>query len=635
LFFIAGVVCLLLASVMSAMLVLDHLGGLSLPGCGPGSECAKAAASVWGKVPYINWPVSFLGLAYFLGALIAWLASRQGVPAAFRWLVRLGALASFGFILVIIFGGYACKYCLAAHAGNFGFWACVELSRGISTASLRPITTTIAVFVAASIVLGIVDAREKRIAERKQEALLAESTSQIIGASAQTATPPGKGASAPTTAPAGAEPVFTGRYRVGPAEAAIRIVMFTDYQCEDCYKIEQQLVQLYNTRKDLSVSIKHFPFNSECNPGLGSTLHGNACWAARAAEAAGKLWGPEGFWKMHVWLFNQKGRFETTAALENGIREIGYDPKGFIQAMTSDEPLELIKADVAEAKRLGLYFTPMIFINGVELKGWTAPNALLRAVEQVAATNPPARSAAFDHPPAAFEKYVDDWRVQPLLMLPPDKQAWTLGPADAKVKIVMWGDYQEEGCTQADAIIRAFAKGRTDLQYTYRHYPFNSDCNPRLKEQRFPNSCRAAKAAEAAGRLGGNDGYWKMHGWLMENREKFSDAALRAAATQMGFDADALLAAMEQPELQANIVDDIEAAKQLPQLRHGLPPGLYGIPTIFVNGRYIPRWQLDDKPVLKDILLEAGKWGVVRADHPGGTEPSRAGGAERHLPAAG
>jgi protein-disulfide isomerase len=401
--------------------------------------------------------------------------------------------------------------------------------------------------------------------------------------------------------------MFTGRYRVGPAEAPIRIVMFTDYQCRDCYDIEKQLQKLYNTRSDISISIKHFPFNSDCNPKITKTQHPNACWAARAAETAGMLWGPEGFWQMHVWLFDRRGVFESTRELEDGIREMGYDPAGFVSVMSSDETLAVVRADAEQAKKLGLHFTPMILINGVELKGWTAPNALIRTVEQVAATNPPARSAAFDRPPLAFEKYVADWREQSQLSLPADKQAWVLGPEQAAVEIVMWGDYQESGTTEADALIRALMAGRSDVQYRYRQYPFNSDCNPNIKTQRHPQACRAALAAEAAGRLAGNDGYWKMHVWLMENRQRFSDEALRTAATELGFDANALFAAMEQDDLQANILDDIRAGKRLPRLRHGMPPGLYGVPTIFVNNRYVPRWRLGDQPVLPDILVEAAK----------------------------
>jgi len=38
-----------------------------------------------------------------------------------------------------------------------------------------------------------------------------------------------------------------------------------------------------------------------------------------------------------------------------------------------------------------------------------------------------------------------------------------------------------------------------------------------------------------------------------------------------------------------------------------MPAGLHAIPTIFVNGRLVPRWLLDDQPVLEEILREAVK----------------------------
>lgn len=616
---VAGAVFAGVSAVMSLLLVLEHLGGMRLPGCGEGSACAQAAESVWGKIPLggLEWPVSYVGLAYFLAAMVTWVATRGVAPRSFRYVVRIGAVVSLGYCAVMIAKWLVCPYCIAAHLGNFAFWIVVERA-GRRAARPRPqmaVATLGGTFVVATLALALWDAQHRAAVGAEAELARGAAAQEIIDRSTRGAAAPTADAQAPglkaestsTAPPATTEPMFTGRYRVGPAEAPIRIVMFTDYQCRDCYNIERQLVQLYEARNDISISIKHFPFNTECNPSVSSTLHPNACWAARAAEAAGMLWGPEGFWKMHVWLFEQRGVFETTQQLVSAIREMGYDPADFVRVMSGQETLRAIQADVAEAKRLGLYFTPMIFINGVELKGWVAPNALVRTVEQVAATNPPARSAAIDRPPAAFEKYVDDWRTQPRLGLPPDAQARTRGPEGARVEVVVWGDYQEPGSTKADAIIRAFASARDDVRYTYRHYPFNRDCNPQLNQTRFANSCRAAKAAEAAGRLGGNDGYWKMHIWLMENRERFSDESLRAAAPAMGFDADALLPAMEQPDVEADILDDIQAGKTLPQLRHGMPRGIFGIPTIFVNGRYVPRWQLDDEPVLLEVMKEAAK----------------------------
>jgi protein-disulfide isomerase/uncharacterized membrane protein len=658
---VAGAIFVGVSALMSLLLVLEHLGGTSLPGCGAGSACAQAANSVWGRIKLggFVWPVSYLGLAYFLAALTTWVATRAVVPHVFRYLVRVGALVSLGYCALIVVKWIVCPYCIIAHVCNFAFWIVVE-SVAIRPARRRRAAVTLGgAFAVVTLALGLWDAQHRAAVRAQAEQERGVAAQQIIDRSKQNTPAPATspattaantpaptsqnrtaseaaatksqppGAPPPSTTPPVAhvkppmhppssgtvEPMFTGRYRVGPAEAPIRIVMFTDYQCRDCYNMEKQLKKLHDTRSDISISIKHFPFNKECNPYMSKTIHQNSCWAARAAEAAGKLWGAEGFWKMHVWLFDRKGMFETTEQLETGIREMGYDPTGFVQVMSSEETLKAVETDAAEAKRLGLHFTPMIFVNGVELKGWFAPNALIRTVEQVAAADPPARSAAFDRPPSAFEKYIADWREQPLLTLPPDQQAWTFGPDGAKVTIVLWGDYQEAGCTQADAIIRAFAADRADVQYTYRHYPFNGDCNPNLKKRRFPNSCRAAQAAEAAGRLGGNDGYWKMHAWLMENRERFSESTLRAAATQMGLDTAALLDAMDQPDLQASILDDIQAGKKLPQLRHGVRAGLYGIPTIFVNGRYVPRWRLDKELVLKEILLEAAN------DSPGGTGP--------------
>src|SRR5262245_15311747 len=66
--FVLGLLALLVSIAASLMLCLEHVWGLSLPGCGPGSPCATLARSVWGKVPLgssFGWPVSFLGLAYF------------------------------------------------------------------------------------------------------------------------------------------------------------------------------------------------------------------------------------------------------------------------------------------------------------------------------------------------------------------------------------------------------------------------------------------------------------------------------------------------------------------------------------------------------------------------------------------
>ena len=123
-----GQLFLLVSVAASVVLVGKHLNILDAPGCGDGSPCDRAADSIWGKVPGIGWPVSFVGLAYFAALGFGWTVarSRGGVPGWFRWIVRVGVAFSVMFLAAMIFGGYVCPYCIAVHAGYFGFLFAVE-----------------------------------------------------------------------------------------------------------------------------------------------------------------------------------------------------------------------------------------------------------------------------------------------------------------------------------------------------------------------------------------------------------------------------------------------------------------------------------------------------------------------------
>ncbi len=653
----AGIAFLAVGAASSLMLSLDHLGGLSLPGCGEGSACAEAANSIWGKVPITGdfaWPVSFLGFAYFLGALVAWIASARGVTPLFRNVARLGALISLGFVIVIVVGGYHCSYCLAGHAGNFAFWVVMELSRRSRGTSLRPLGALVLVFIVSSAALGAAKVRTQQRVEADQERQREESTAEIIAATermaaaaqerkdnapstrddsapskpappstqAAAATDPTEPAQPPTvtaTAPADEQETperpwtggFRGRYVYGAEEAPVRLVMITDYQCTDCNRIEVEVREMLNQRDDVSLSIKHFPMCSDCNPRFEGkrNMHRNACWAARAAEAAGILGGNDAFWDMHFWLFDHHGNF-TREDLDEGLLELGYDPAEFKRVMIGDESLELVQSDIQEAIWLGLHYTPMVFINGVELKGVFARNAVPRTVAAVGAENPPPMNHDYDQPPPAADKYVGDWSVatnRPR-RLPADTHPWATGASgDVKVDIVMWSDYQEPHTATADGIIRQWMADHPDSRYSFRHFPFNPNCNPVLSESasaKHPMACRASQAAEAAGRLGGLDGYWKMHAWLMEHQSEVGDETLRQAAVDFGFDADAFVAAMDDPASTDAITEDVNAAKPNPKSKSSL---LYrgGIPTIYVNGKVIPRWRLEGENILERIFDKA------------------------------
>src|SRR5438477_507766 len=76
------------------------------------------------------------------------------------------------------------------------------------------------------------------------------------------------------------------------------------------------------------------------------------------------------------------------------LRELSFEPATFEAAMQAEESLRAVREDVEEGSRLGLTQTPMIFVDGVELRGWSAPDALAQAVRAAVEHPAPDRADA-------------------------------------------------------------------------------------------------------------------------------------------------------------------------------------------------------------------------------------------------
>lgn len=612
------------AVVLSTFLVSKHFGG-GLPGCGPQSGCEALERTRWGTVPGLQWPVSFVGFAYFLALLMAWMVAGRDVPAAAQWLLRIGGAASLLFIGVMLTLRKVCPYCVGVHAANLAVVVLIEremLRRArqalpgggpMSWVRVRRIAgSALATFLAVSLLLGVANARmhQKQLASAESDRR--QATDKILAQAQAVSEVPASQATGDIWGNAG----FTGRYRLGPEASPIRIVMLTDYQCEDCNKVEPEVEAILASRNDVSLSVKHYPMCTEASPGVPcnrfakKSMHPNACWAARAAEAAGILKGDDGFWAMHRWLFSRAGNF-TDANLKSAVSQMGFNPEAFLEVMKGPETLQRVQADCEEGNALGLYFTPMIFVNGVEFKGWQVPGALRKTVEEVAAKNPPPLNATADRPSLAGSKYIQDWRDQPARHMPPETKAWSTGAASATgvpggtrfVDVILFGDYQEPYTAAMDVAIRGLMKSKPNVRYTFRHFPIDPKINSTLPtnvrpEAVHPQAGRAAQAAEAAGAIGGTQAYWKMHDWLMRNLQSFNDESLRTAAEGMGIDSDKLFAEMENPEITAAILEDARAAQQL---------GLTGVPMVFVNSKWVWRTMRDNENIVLPVIEEAGK----------------------------
>src|SRR5690606_11601927 len=196
-----------------------------------------------------------------------------------------------------------------------------------------------------------------------------------------------------------------------------------------------------------------------------------------------------------------------------------------------------------EAFALGITQTPMVFINGVEVRGMSQVSQLVAEIEALRKENLPALTAAADRPPTAAQKYADLWAQGRDFTgeetLTVSEGEWSMGADAPDIEIVMWADYKFKGVPAFDRLLRELTAEEAGIRYTFRFYPLERGCNEYLPEKPLilEGACRAAQLVEAAGQIGGREGFWKMHGWLMDNSERaLGDFMAKFAAKQAGLD---------------------------------------------------------------------------------------------------
>jgi protein-disulfide isomerase len=142
----------------------------------------------------------------------------------------------------------------------------------------------------------------------------------------------------------------------GNPKAAVSIVMFSDFQCPFCGKVEPTLKQVSDTYKDqVKIIWKHEPLS----------FHPNAMPAALAAEAARKQGK---FWEMHDLMFaNQQAL--SSAKYEEWAKQIGLNMDKFKKDMEDPKTRARVEEDMKLATAMGADGTPHFFINGQKLAG--------------------------------------------------------------------------------------------------------------------------------------------------------------------------------------------------------------------------------------------------------------------------
>jgi protein-disulfide isomerase len=150
------------------------------------------------------------------------------------------------------------------------------------------------------------------------------------------------------------------------------------------------------------------------------------------------------------------------------------------------------------------------------------------------------------------------------LAAPVDDRDHVLGPEDALVTLVEYGDYQCPYCGRAHVMVQELLRRRMNrMRFAYRHFPLINV---------HPYAEMAAEAAEAAGARGR---FWPVHDWLFANQDRLNPATLIAALVDMGLDGEGIADELRGHDFLDKVQSDFVS---------GVRSGVNGTPTFFING---------------------------------------------------
>lgn len=155
----------------------------------------------------------------------------------------------------------------------------------------------------------------------------------------------------------------------GPADAAVTLVEYGDFECPYCGQAEGVVRDLLGSETDVRYVWRHLPLTD---------VHPNAQAAAEASEAAARQGR---FWDMHDRLMVRQDELGERDLLRHA-RELGLDMEVFREDLARRRGARRVAEDVDSADLSGVSGTPTFFVNGRRHRGAFDIDALKRAVEQ-------------------------------------------------------------------------------------------------------------------------------------------------------------------------------------------------------------------------------------------------------------
>jgi len=142
----------------------------------------------------------------------------------------------------------------------------------------------------------------------------------------------------------------------------------------------------------------------------------------------------------------------------------------------------------------------------------------------------------------------------------------SFGPADSKVTIVEFSDFQCPFCSKAAAAVKEIkSKYGTKVHFVFRQFPLSFHQNAHL-------AAEAALAANAQGK------FWEYHDMMFENQKSIERADLEKYAKNVGLKVDAFKKALDSKEFAPKVDSDVKLGGEV---------AVQGTPTMFLNGKRV------------------------------------------------
>lgn len=373
----------------------------------------------------------------------------------------------------------------------------------------------------------------------------------------------------------------------GSPTAPVTIVLFSDYQCPFCSKVEDTLNQVRTTYGKDKVRIVW-----KDNP---LPFHQNAKPAAVAGQTVFAIAGADAFWKFHATAFKNQQAL-TRENFEKWAGEAGCDVNKFKAALDANTYAAKVDKDLAIGQKLGVRGTPHSLINGIAVGGAQPFDKFKEVIDEqlkkaqaliASGTKPDQVYVKLTQENKAAEPAAPDANKKPEAKPEPpdDKTVWKVpvgtspinGNKDAPVTLIIFSDYQCPFCKRVEDTITQLTKdygNKLRIVWKDRPLPFHNRAMPAAE------MCREARKQK------GDAGFWACHAKLFAGNPKLEDADLEGYAKELGLNWAQVKDAIEKKKYEKEINEDMALADQVKAS---------GTPHMFINGRRLVGAQPIDK----------------------------------------